>query len=84
MFSLANSGGLGAYAYDILWRILFFEQFVSFWRGYRMQAYRQETILEHDGTLTLRDLPLQAGEKVEVIINVQSPPVAASGWEASK
>ncbi|MDQ2998931.1 MAG: hypothetical protein ABI901_06615 [Roseiflexaceae bacterium] len=39
-----------------------------------MQAYRQETIIQHDGTLTLRDLPLQAGEKVEVIIIVQSPP----------
>ena len=39
-----------------------------------MQAYRQETVIQHDGTLTLRDLPLQAGEKVEVIIIVQSPP----------
>jgi len=39
-----------------------------------MQAYRQETTIQHDGTLTLRDLPLQAGEKVEVIIIVQSPP----------
>jgi len=39
-----------------------------------MQAYRQETIVQRDGTLTLRDLPLQAGEKVEVIIIVQSPP----------
>ena len=39
-----------------------------------MQAYRQETIIQHDGMLTLRDLPLQAGEKVEVIIIVQSPP----------
>lgn len=39
-----------------------------------MQAYRQETIIQHDGTLTLRDLPLQAGEKVEVIIIVQSAP----------
>ena len=38
-----------------------------------MQAYRQETTIQHDGTLTLRDLPLQAGEKVEVIIIVQSP-----------
>jgi hypothetical protein len=39
-----------------------------------MQAYRQETVIQHDGTLTLHDLPLQAGEKVEVIIIVQSPP----------
>jgi hypothetical protein len=42
-----------------------------------MQAYRQETVIQHDGTLTLRDLPLQAGEKVEVIIIVQSPPAPA-------
>jgi hypothetical protein len=43
-----------------------------------MQAYRQETIIQHDGTLTLRDLPLQAGEKVEVIIIVvQSRPARA-------
>ncbi|KPV54456.1 hypothetical protein SE17_03650 [Kouleothrix aurantiaca] len=39
-----------------------------------MQAYRHETIILHNGTLTLRDLPLQAGEKVEVIIIVQSSP----------
>jgi hypothetical protein len=38
-----------------------------------MQAYRQETIIQRDGTLTLRDLPLQAGEKVEVIIIVHPP-----------
>ena len=44
-----------------------------------MQAYRQETIIEHDGTLTLRDLPLQAGEKVEVIIIVQSPLARSQG-----
>ena len=43
-----------------------------------MQAYRQETIIQHDGTLTLRDLPLHAGEKVEVIIIVQSPPARSS------
>jgi hypothetical protein len=40
-----------------------------------MQAYRQETVIQNDGTLTLRDLPIQAGEKVEVIIIVQSPPM---------
>jgi hypothetical protein len=39
-----------------------------------MQAYRQETVIQHDGTLTLHDLPLQAGEKVEVIIIIQSSP----------
>jgi hypothetical protein len=38
-----------------------------------MQAYRQEATIQYDGTLTLRDLPLQAGERVEVIIIVQPP-----------
>jgi hypothetical protein len=38
-----------------------------------MQAYRVETILEQDGTLTLSNLPLRAGEAVEVIILVQPP-----------
>jgi len=38
-----------------------------------MQAYRVETILEQDGTLTLSNLPLHAGEIVEVIILVQPP-----------
>jgi hypothetical protein len=36
-----------------------------------MQAYRVETTLTQDGTLTLRNLPLQAGESVEVIILVR-------------
>ena len=40
-----------------------------------MQAYRVETTVEQDGTLTLSNLPLRAGEAVEVIILV-SPPVA--------
>ena len=40
-----------------------------------MQAYRVETTLQQDGTLTLSNLPLRAGEAVEVIILVQ-PPVA--------
>jgi hypothetical protein len=38
-----------------------------------MQAYRQELVVQHDGTLTLRGLPLRAGEKVEIIIIVQMP-----------
>jgi hypothetical protein len=38
-----------------------------------MQAYRVETILEQDGTLTLSNLPLRAGEAVEVIVLVQQP-----------
>ena len=33
-----------------------------------MDTHRVETTLEQDGTLTLRDLPFQAGETVEVII----------------
>ena len=41
-----------------------------------MQAYRVETTLEQDGTLTLHNLPLRAGEAVEVIILVQ-PAVAS-------
>ena len=36
-----------------------------------MQAYRVETTLEQDGMLTLSNLPLRAGEAVEVIISVQ-------------
>jgi hypothetical protein len=36
-----------------------------------MQAYRVETTLAQDGTLTLSNLPLRAGESVEVIILVQ-------------
>jgi hypothetical protein len=40
-----------------------------------MQAYRVEVKIEESGLLTLSDLPLQAGEEVEVIILVQSPGV---------
>lgn len=36
-----------------------------------MQAYRVETTVQQDGTLTLSNLPLQAGEAVEVIILVR-------------
>lgn len=39
-----------------------------------MQAHRVQAIIERDGTLTLRDIPFQAGETVEVIILVQPPP----------
>jgi hypothetical protein len=38
-----------------------------------MQAYRVETTLQQDGTLTLSNLPLRAGETVEVIVLVPSP-----------
>lgn len=37
-----------------------------------MQTYRVETKLQKDGTLTLRNLPFQAGESVEVLIVVQA------------
>jgi hypothetical protein len=37
-----------------------------------MQAYRVETTVQQDGALTVSNLPLQAGEAVEVIILVQS------------
>ena len=36
-----------------------------------MQAYRVETTVAQDGTLTLSNLPLRAGEAIEVIILVQ-------------
>ncbi|HET8629576.1 MAG TPA: hypothetical protein VFL91_19335 [Thermomicrobiales bacterium] len=40
-----------------------------------MQAHRVKLTIERDGTLTLRDIPFQAGETVEVIILAQpSPP----------
>lgn len=38
-----------------------------------MQAYRLETVVQKDGTLTLSNLPLKAGSTIEVIIKVQSP-----------
>lgn len=37
-----------------------------------MQAYRVETQVQQDGQLTLHNLPLHAGEAVEVIILVHS------------
>jgi hypothetical protein len=37
-----------------------------------MQAYRVEVTVQQDGMLTLENLPLQAGEDVEVIIIVHS------------
>jgi hypothetical protein len=33
-----------------------------------MQAYRVETTVEHDGSVTLHDLPFQEGEPIETII----------------
>jgi hypothetical protein len=37
-----------------------------------MEAVRVETTIQQSGVLTLHDLPLQAGEAVEVIILVKS------------
>jgi hypothetical protein len=38
-----------------------------------MQAIRIETKIQKNGQLTLNNLPVQAGEEVEVIILVQPP-----------
>jgi len=37
-----------------------------------MTAYRIETVVAENGAITLNNLPLKAGETVEVIILVQS------------
>jgi hypothetical protein len=42
-----------------------------------MQAYRVNTTIQEDGTLTVSNLPLQAGEVVEVIILLQSSTATA-------
>ena len=33
-----------------------------------MQAYRVETVLQSNGTVTLQHLPFQAGETIEIIV----------------
>jgi hypothetical protein len=43
-----------------------------------MQAIRVETVVLQDGTLTVENLPLQAGDSVEVIILVQEAQTKAS------
>lgn len=40
-----------------------------------MQAYRVETTLQQDGTVTLHHLPFQAGEPLEIIILARSPEI---------
>lgn len=40
-----------------------------------MQAYRVESTVQPEGVLTLRNLPLPEGEKVEVIILVSPPQI---------
>jgi hypothetical protein len=37
------------------------------WR-IKMNVHRVETTINQDGTLTLKDIPFQAGDEVEVII----------------
>jgi hypothetical protein len=37
-----------------------------------VQAYRIETTVQQDGTVTLKDLPFQAGDSIEVIILTRS------------
>ena len=43
-----------------------------------MQAYRVETTLQKDGTVTLHHLPFQAGEPVEIIILARSSEAQSS------
>jgi hypothetical protein len=38
-----------------------------------MNAHRVETIINQDGMLTLKDIPFQAGDAVEVIILERHP-----------
>ncbi len=40
-----------------------------------MKAHRIETTLSENGTLTLKDLPFQAGEAIEVIILERQKPI---------
>ncbi|HEX8237635.1 MAG TPA: hypothetical protein VF600_16880 [Abditibacteriaceae bacterium] len=43
-----------------------------------MQAYRIETTIQQDGTLTLQHLPFQAGEPVEIIVLARAPEASSS------
>lgn len=45
-----------------------------------MQAYRVEAEVQQNGTLTVQNLPLRAGETVEVIILVRPPTNQASRY----
>jgi len=44
-----------------------------------MDTYRTEAVITKDRTLTLEDLPFQAGERVEVIVVTQAGPPAEGG-----
>ena len=43
-----------------------------------MQAYRVETILPEDGTVTLHQLPFQADESIEIIVLSRKDAATAS------
>lgn len=43
-----------------------------------MNVHRIETTINQDGTLTLKDIPFQAGDEVEVII-LERPPKTSEG-----
>jgi hypothetical protein len=45
-----------------------------------MQAYRVETKVQQNGTLTVQNLPLRAGDDVEVIILVRHPTTQPSAY----
>jgi hypothetical protein len=47
----------------------------------RMSAYKIETIVSEDGTLTLKGLLFHAGDAVEVIILARSPSTAEKAME---
>jgi hypothetical protein len=46
-----------------------------------MEAYRTETTLTEDGTVTVAPLPFKAGQRVEVIILPASPSRTGRGHE---
>ncbi len=46
-----------------------------------MEAYRIETTLEEDGTVTVAPLPFKAGQRVEVIVLPLTPPPSGRGHE---
>jgi len=43
-----------------------------------MQAYRVETTLQEDGTVTLHQLPFQASEPIEIIVLSRAPQTTTS------
>ena len=40
-------------------------------KGFQMRAHKTETTVQSDGSILIKDLPFQAGEKIEVIILTQ-------------